>query len=101
MKFIFFLAIFALSNPDLDCESGTVDPIESGSNPNPDPQHCLQVITYGISLRYLFSYLNILLFSWSRAGLILGGDLLLLFHLLLRLLLPLLLPAVRSLHHLK
>jgi hypothetical protein len=46
MKFInFFLylwVIFALLDPDPDCESGSgyasKDPIESGSNP--DPQHC-------------------------------------------------------------
>jgi hypothetical protein len=43
MKFIkFFLClwvIFAFLEPNPDCESGSVDPIESGSNPDPDPQH--------------------------------------------------------------
>jgi hypothetical protein len=44
MKFInFFLlwVIFALLDPDSDCESGygSKDPTESGSNPDPDPQH--------------------------------------------------------------
>jgi hypothetical protein len=42
IKFINFLlflgVIFALLDPDLDYESGSRDPFESGSNP--DPQHC-------------------------------------------------------------
>ncbi len=45
IKFVnFFLClwvIFALLNPDPDCEfeSESRDPIKSGSNPDPDPQH--------------------------------------------------------------
>jgi hypothetical protein len=46
--FFIFWPIFALLDPDLDCESGSGYgsrvPIESGSNPDPDtvpdPQHC-------------------------------------------------------------
>jgi hypothetical protein len=41
--FIFFWLIFALLDPHPDCKSGSGygsrDPIESGSDP--DPQHCL------------------------------------------------------------
>jgi hypothetical protein len=42
--FLFLWAVFALLDPDPDCESrsgyGSRDPIEFGSNPYPDPQHC-------------------------------------------------------------
>jgi hypothetical protein len=38
--FIFFWAFFALLDPDTDCESGYGSgvPIETGSNPVPDPK---------------------------------------------------------------
>jgi hypothetical protein len=34
--------ISALLDPDPDSESGSTDPIESGTNPDPDPQPCLE-----------------------------------------------------------
>ena len=52
------MSIFLPLDPDPDRESGSRDPIESGSNPDPDPQLCflcslrekkvqfLKVITY-------------------------------------------------------
>jgi hypothetical protein len=40
----FFGSFFALLDPDPDCDSGSgygsSDPIESGSNSDPDPKHC-------------------------------------------------------------
>jgi hypothetical protein len=54
---LFSMVIFALLDPDQDCESGygSRDPIESGSNPDPDPQHWLYMkeilqFRYGNSL---------------------------------------------------
>ncbi len=38
--FLFWWAIFALLDPDRESGYGSRDPIESGSNPDPDPQHC-------------------------------------------------------------
>jgi hypothetical protein len=38
--FLFLCVIFTLLDPDLDYESGSWDPIESGYNPDLDPQHC-------------------------------------------------------------
>jgi hypothetical protein len=38
--FLFLWVIFSLLDPDPDCESGSGDPIDSGYNPDPDPQHC-------------------------------------------------------------
>jgi hypothetical protein len=39
--FLFLWVIFVLLDPGPDCESGygSRDPIESGSNPDTDPQH--------------------------------------------------------------
>ncbi len=41
--FLFLVVIFALQDPDPDCESGSgySDPIESGSSPDTDPQDWL------------------------------------------------------------
>jgi len=43
MKVIYFVlflwAIFALLDPDPNCESGSGDPMESASNPDLDPPH--------------------------------------------------------------
>jgi hypothetical protein len=42
IKFFFYVCgsfLFALLDPDPDCRYGSRDPIESGSNPDPDPQH--------------------------------------------------------------
>ncbi len=36
--FLLLWVIFALLDPDPDSQSGSTDPIESGSNPAPDPQ---------------------------------------------------------------
>jgi hypothetical protein len=53
MKFLnFFLllwVIFAPLDPDLDSEygSGSIDLIESGSNPDPDPKPCKLRVTSG------------------------------------------------------
>jgi hypothetical protein len=41
--FLFLWVIFAPLDPEPDCESGTRDPIEPGSNPDPDPQHCKNI----------------------------------------------------------
>jgi hypothetical protein len=38
--FLFFWVIFALLDPDCESGSGSRDPNESGSNLDPDPQHC-------------------------------------------------------------
>jgi hypothetical protein len=35
-KILLLWVIFALLDPDLDSETGSTDPIESGSNPDPD-----------------------------------------------------------------
>jgi hypothetical protein len=32
--------VSARLDPDLNSQSGTADPIISGSNPDPDPKHC-------------------------------------------------------------
>jgi hypothetical protein len=37
--FICLWVIFALLDPDYESGSGSRGPIESGSNPDPDPQH--------------------------------------------------------------
>jgi hypothetical protein len=55
MKFINFFIIFVghflpiwirFWIPNLDSASGSTDPIESGSDPDPDPKHCLQQKKY-------------------------------------------------------
>jgi hypothetical protein len=38
--FLLLWVIFALLDPDSESGSGSTDPIESGSNPDPDPQSC-------------------------------------------------------------
>jgi hypothetical protein len=43
-KILLLCVIFALLDPDPDFESGSTDPIESGSNPVSDPQPCLKRI---------------------------------------------------------
>jgi hypothetical protein len=40
-----FVGHFCPPNPDPDSESGSTDPIESGSNPDQDPQPCSKVFT--------------------------------------------------------
>ncbi len=43
--FLLLWVIFALLDPDPNSESGSTDPIESGSNPDPDPQPWMQCTT--------------------------------------------------------
>jgi hypothetical protein len=44
LNFFFSVVNFVFLKPDPDSESGSKHPIESASNPdpNPDPKHCLQ-----------------------------------------------------------
>jgi hypothetical protein len=64
--FLFFWAIFALLDPDPNCESesgyGAKDPIESGSSPDsdtdPDPQHWVLVTEVKITLGQIGYNLN-------------------------------------------
>jgi hypothetical protein len=46
--FLLLWVIFARLDPDPDSEygSGSTDPIEYGSNTDPDPQPCLQLKSY-------------------------------------------------------
>ncbi len=57
---------FCLLNldPDLDCESGygSRDPIESGSNPDTDPQHWYYLLDVAVD-RYRY-----LLLAWYGTG---------------------------------
>ncbi len=40
---IFILFLWLIFDPDPDFESGSTDLIESGSNPDPDLQHCFEI----------------------------------------------------------
>jgi hypothetical protein len=53
--FLVLWVIFALLDPSPDCGSGSGDPIESGSNPDPDPQHWYRY--HGIQKFFSFHFL--------------------------------------------
>ncbi len=51
-SFLRLWVIFALLDPDPDSEYGSTDLIESGSNRDPDPQHCiLQICSFTSGFR--------------------------------------------------
>ncbi len=63
-KILLLWVIFALLDPDLDSGSGSTDPIESGSNP--DPQPCKQEISAyqtGSFQHYVLCAVSALLYS--------------------------------------